>query len=54
MFIFSCNMLPDSIAKLYLKNNDYYSYNTRNKNHLKLPVFLLLLVQESEIVFHLE
>ena len=37
MFKFSCNMLPDPIAKLYSKNKDYHSHNTRNKNHLKVP-----------------
>ena len=36
MFKFSCNMLPDPIAKLYSKNKDYHSHNTRNKNHLKV------------------
>ena len=37
MFKFSCNMLPDPIAKLYSKNKDYHSHYTRNKNHLKVP-----------------
>ena len=34
MLKFSCNMLPDPIAKLYLNNKDYHSHNTRNKNNL--------------------
>ena len=29
-------MLPDPIAELYLKNKDYHSHNTINKNHLKV------------------
>ena len=37
MFKYSCDMLPDPIAKLYSKNKDYHSHNTRNKNHLKVP-----------------
>ena len=37
MFKYSCDMLPDPIAKLYSKNRDHHSHNTRNKNHLKVP-----------------
>ena len=37
MFKFSCNILPDPIAKLYSKNKYYHSHNTRNNNHLKVP-----------------
>ena len=39
MFKFSCNGVvhPIQIGKLYLKNKDYHSHNTRNKNHLNIP-----------------
>ena len=30
-------MLSDPIAKLYQKNKDYHSHNTRNKNRLEVP-----------------
>ena len=57
MFKFSCNMLPDPIAKLYSKNKDYHSHNTKNKNHLKFPLeqrILPLTVQEFGILFLLK
>ena len=37
MFKFSCNILTNPIAKLYSKNKNYHSHNTRNKNSLKGP-----------------
>ena len=37
MFKYSCDMLTDPITKLYSKNKEYHSHNTRKINHLKVP-----------------
>ena len=38
MFKITCDMLPETMAKLYSKNKDYHAHDTRGKNLLRIPV----------------
>ena len=37
MFKITCDMLPETMAKLYSKNKDYHAHDTRGKNLLRIP-----------------
>ena len=37
MFKIPCDMLPETMAKLYSKNKDYHAHDTRGKNLLHIP-----------------
>ena len=38
MYKISCDMFPEKMAKLYSKNKDYHTHDTRGKNLLSIPV----------------
>ena len=37
MYKISCDMLPETMAKLYSKNKDHHTHDTRGKNLLRIP-----------------
>ena len=39
MFKITCDMLPETMAKLYSKNKDYHAHDTRGKNPLRIFSF---------------
>ena len=38
MFKISCDMLPETMAKLYSKNKDCHAHDTRGKKLLRIPL----------------
>ena len=46
MFKISCDMLSETMAKLYSKNKDYHAHDTRGKN-------LLCIFRRVQEIFHL-
>ena len=37
MYKISCDMLPETMAKLYSKNKHHHAHDTRGKNLLRIP-----------------
>ena len=54
MLKITCDMLPETMAKLYSKNKDYHAHDTRGKNLLRIPAvqnFFHLIVLESGMLY---